>query len=91
MRHDYTYYDYTYYGYTYFGRTLAPPGALPPALGARQRHHADYQLHDYYFGGCYAGERLRAEHSWFWGYGSKTNGAAAAANLSGVLSTPSGP
>ena len=29
-----------------------------------------YQLHDYYFGGCYAGERLRAEHTWFWGYGS---------------------
>ena len=21
-----------------------PPGALPPALGARQRHHADYQV-----------------------------------------------
>ena len=67
------------------GSTLAPPGALPPPLGVGQRHHAAYQLHDYYFGGCYSGERLHAEKTWFWGYGSKACGAKAAANLSGVL------
>ena len=49
-------------GGTLVGETLAPPGALPPALGARhsQRHHADFVLHDYFFGGCFGAERLRA-------------------------------
>jgi len=61
----------------------------PPLSGARgqtpMRHHADYVLDDYYFGGCFQAEALRAERSWFWGFSSRNTGAAAAANLSALL------
>ena len=67
-------------------RTEVPPPPLPGAPAQLLvRHHADYVLDNYYFGGCFAAAALRAEHSWFWGYGSRGTGAAAAANLSALL------